>query len=317
MKMEPISRRNFLEKALTLTKAGLLLGGTAGLPRSIFAEEIMDDEHWRSKRELDGLYDALAQDVMDEKPIVFTTYIGLWGNGEPPEENLYWGKREGHFKMFERAKTDPHIAKSFKNHDWDRIHYEEREEDPLRIAVYNQNIEPNEFWRNKGVEKPFEMKHVCLAYDDIRKAGKELTLHLKQDEARIINVEGEQIDLAQDSRLMGYNGHNFYYDGDFPDLHQIKGQPDRVKGVYSIGCKTAYFFDNVFIDKNIFGLLFTTSFMAPEGYNLLSLTDSVAQGNSGREIAENCNEAYKYFQVLGGQRRPGKLFVNHSHGLFD
>ena len=280
-------------------------------------EQISESEQWRTKKELDGLYNVLVNDIKKDKPIIFTTYIGLWGNGESPNNNLYWGKKYGHFRMFERAKNDSHIINNFKNHDWERIFYEESKNDPLRTVVYNMEVEPNNFWEEKGIKNKFNIQHVYLVYDDIREAGTDMTLHLKQDNAKIIDIGDKKIDLGKDSRIIGYNGHNFYYDGDFPELHQIKGIPKEPKAVYSIGCKTASFFNHVWIDKNIYGLLFTTSFMAPEGYNLLSLIDSVAQGKSGKEIVDNSNKAYRYFQVLGGQRKPGKLFVNHSHELFD
>lgn len=280
-------------------------------------EQIAESEQWRNKKELDGLYKSLAKDIKKGKPIIFTTYLGLWVDGESPEKNLYWGKKEGHFRMFERAKKDSHIIKNFKNHNWNRIYYEENKKDPLRTVVYNIKVKPNNFWKKHKIKNNFNIQHVYLVYEDIRKAGIDMTLHLKQDKAKTIKINKKEINLGKESRIVGYNGHNFYYDGDFPELHQIKGIPENIKAVYSIGCNTAHFFKDVLIDKNIYGLLFTTSFMAPEGYNLLGLIDGVAQGKSGKEIAENCNRTYRYFQVLGGQKKPGNLFVNHSYKLFD
>lgn len=287
------------------------------LEKQASLEQIAESEQWRSKKGLGGLYQVLAKDIKEGKSIVFTTYLGLWSDGEPPEKNLYWGKKEGHFSMFERAKKDPHIIKNFKNHNWERVYYKKSENDPLRTVVYNMKVEPNNFWKNLGVKDRFDILQVYLVYDDIRKAGRDMTLHLKQDKAKTIKINEKEINLGKDSRIIGYTGHNFYYDGDFPELHQINGVPKDTKAVYSIGCKTASFFNYVWIDKNIYGLLFTTSLMAPEGYNLLSLINSIAQGHDGKEILTHADESYRYFQVLGGQRKPGKLFVNHSHGLFD
>ena len=306
-----MDRRKFMQSA------GLFLGAALIKPPLIHSlERITAPEQWRKPKELDGLYLKLAQDIKENKPIIFTTYLGLWSEGKSPEDNLYWGKLYGHHEMFNRAKRDFHIRKNFKNHNWEKVHSEESKEDPLRTVVYDLRVKPNNFWKSLGIKNDFKIKQIYLVYEDIRKAGMDLTLHLKQDQAKIIETSSGKIDLGNESRIMGYNGHNYYYDGDFPGPHNVEKTSEKTKAIYCLSCKSRDFFGDVWTGENIYGLLFTTSFMAPEGYNLLSLIDSIAQGQSGKKIINQSNEIYKYFQQLGGQKTPGNLFVNHSKGLF-
>lgn len=273
------------------------------------------DAVWRQKKELAPFYTHLATYFTKGKPLIIATYAGLWFGGDP-EHNLHWGSYYGPFRMFERSREDKQIAGNYAFSSWKREKLQKKETDPVRTAVYSMRVQPNKFWQDIGVHAPFTVYQVFQVYSDLRQAAIDMALNLKASKGENILLEDKVIDLGRDAQVIGYNGHNFYYDGPFSGLKHIQSVPEREKGVFVIGCNTKRFFRDDCVGRNIYGLAFTTSFMAPEGYNLLALADGIAQGMDGRQLAQYMDNKYRYFQVLGGQAAPGPLFVNHGHKLF-
>tara|TARA_Y100000034_G_C6884161_1_gene405705 strand:- start:751 stop:1761 length:1011 start_codon:yes stop_codon:yes gene_type:complete len=287
---------------------------------------------WEKPRSFDGLYEEIAKDLRNGEPLIISTYAGLWGSGNEPERNLHWGSFYGPFSMFDRSKKDKHIDKNYENHEWSKIFFEENDYDPVRIAAFEMDMEPNGFWRNMGVDEKFKVYHVMQSYEDLELAGSDLNRNFRNNEGIVINLDDGAIKTG-DARIVGYNGHNYYFDRwssiefdsegnieytlnfdtEYPTHSDVPKDP---KGVFSIGCMTKDFFRDDLIDEKVYGVAFTTSLMAPEGYNLLALADGILQGLNGEELAKKMNESYRYFQVLGGQRKPGPLFVNHAKGLY-
>lgn len=279
--------------------------------------EVGSDDGWRAIRSLDGLYERIAEDLVAGKPLVVATYCGQWDATKAPEDDIHWGTRFGPWRMFSRALYDEDVQKQFTHWSWEEVHWEEKSRDPVRTAVFRLEVEPNDHWNALGVGRTFEVYHVMLLFQDRHAAAVEAAGVLRDEETRtVLLTDGGSLEMAN-AQIVGYNGHNFYYDGPFEGLHQLHATPVRAKGGFVIGCKTAEHFHESMVDTNIHGTLFTTSFMAPEGYNLLALIDGIVQAKDGRTICEACNDAYRHFQVLGGQTRPGPLFVNQAYRLFD
>lgn len=312
-----VSRRDFL-KSLGVGFATLTLSDQF-LNSKTLEEEVADsNNNWETTKELTGLYGAIAQDLKQGKPLIISNYLGLWIDGKPPERNLYWGAFYGHKKMFDRAKTDTHITKNFQFHNWEKVYSNSNDNDPLETVVYKMEVNPNAHWREKGILKPFTIFQVYQVYKNIYNAGTDMFKNLRHDEARKITLkDGSILDLGKDSRITGYIGHNLLMDGVInEDVERLEKITLNIKGMFAIGCVTASYFKH--LTKNgEYVLLYTTSFMAPEGYNSLAFVDGIAQGMSGKDLAIHCNNAYRYFQVLGGQKKPGPLFVNHAHILYN
>ena len=296
----------------------------AGSEETPVSNPIDNPAQWYRTKELDEFYRQIARSIKQGNPIVMVTYCGMWIDCKSPEENLHLGARFGPQRMLEiaskKGQKDPKVARDigfqFEHDSWEEIHTSIRPSDPIRIAVYKLSVEPNEKWKALGVTEVFEIYNVLLAYSDLKKAGVDSTLNLKQDKGLVIPLQNGKIDLGEDAAIIGYNSHNFYYDGDFDGIRRIRCHPDSVKGVFVVGCNTKQYFRDDLIGRNIYGLLFTTSFMAPEGYVLLALSDAIAQAKSGREIVRQCNSSYRFFQEKYAEKKPGPLFVNHAYGLF-
>ena len=306
---------------LAVLSVSISIAGSAETP---VPNSIDNLDQWYKTKKLDEFYRQIAKSIKQGNPIVMVTYCGMWIDRRPPEANLHWGARFGPQRMLEIASKkglkDPNVAgdigSQFRHDNWEEVHISVRPSDPIRVAVYKLSVEPNENWRDFGVTEVFEIYNVLLAYSDLKKAGVDSTLNLKKDKGLVIPLQNGKIDLGEDAAIIGYNGHNFYYDGDFDGIRRIRGHSDGVKGVFVVGCNTKQYFRDDLTGRNIYGLLFTTSFMAPEGYVLLALSDAIAQAKSGREIVRQCNSSYRFFQEKYAEKKPGPLFVNHSYGLF-
>ena len=276
---------------------------------------------WQYGKSLDGFYDQMANKIKTDKHLIISIYAGLWTDGRPPESNFHWGSKYGIFSMFNRSQNDPLIRQVYTNYRWRRIHLVENPNDPIRVAVFENEIEPNTFWKSKGILAPFKVYAVFLAYEDLIQAGEDLADNVGDAQAITVSLNnGFNLDLSE-SIMAGYNGHNYYYDiafrlrswGKIPKLKKI---PKEEKGVFIICCHSKTEYRSDFIDENVYALGFTTSRMAPEGYNLLAMFDGITQGLDGKVLKKKMDESYRYFQVHGGNSPPGPLFVNHETGLF-
>jgi hypothetical protein len=303
------SRRKFINP-FTALLPGLLLSVNICISNSLLATTN------KECKKFDGLYYEIAKDLIQGKPLIITNYLGLWIDNKPPAKNLYWGNLYGHKSMFDRSNSDQHIKTNFTNYEWEEIYSENNKNDPLEILIYRIEIDPNENWKKHGVEKPFIIYQVYIVFKDIYKAGFEMFLNLKQDKGRKIEISGNILDLGSDSRIVGYIGHNFLMDNVINNkVDMLKKTTTKIKGSFAIGCSTSSYFKHL-TEEGLYNLLYTTGFMAPEGYVSLAFVDAIALGMSGKSLAKHCDKAYKYFQILGGQKKPGPLFVNHEYKMF-
>ncbi len=258
------------------------------------------------------LYRRIAEDVQDGKPLVIVTYAGLWPDGRQPENNIHWGTYHGPWRMFQQISKDARIHSYYRT-KWEELSLEKNVQDPVRLAVFAAKCGGGK-WEKMGVKDQFDMYMVLHAYKDLRAGAVRMAEHLKHSTAQSVSARGKKLRL-EDVQIVGYNGHNFYYDGPFDGIKEVKGSPKRQKGVFVIGCDTKPFFRDDLVGANVTGVAFTTSLMAPEGYNLLEMADGLANADSGHKIARAMNGSYRHWQMSTGHKRPGDLFVNDDYGL--
>ena len=276
---------------------------------------------WDHQKSIAGFYDQMAEKIIAREPLIFAVYAGLWNDGKPPESNYHWGSKYGIYSMFDRAGNDPHIRQNYTHHQWTKIKFQKQANDPVRLAVFENEIQPNDFWKAKGVYSPFKIYVAFMAYTDLQDAGSDLVQNLEKSQAPIFTLDnGIKLDLGG-AVAAGYNGHNYYYDisrrmRSLGMVPKVKKMPAETKGVFVICCHSKNEYRQDFVDENLYALAFTTSRMAPEGYNLLALFDGIAQGLDGGQLKDKMDKGYRLFQVMGGQSTPGPLFVNHEVGLF-
>ncbi len=294
----------------TIIAIGILLIGAVVIPADGFSLE------------LDALYRGMAEDLKKGQPIIATSYIGLWyDHNDNPERNLYWGNMGGHYFLFKNSGSLETLPNRYRNgalqqvagnirtavidnlahYKWSRAFYRESKSDPKRVAVFKIVIEPGKFRTNHGARDAITIYNVMLAYSDMEECMKDMVLHLKQDRAREIRLQGTTLNLGAESRIMGYIGHNIYYGGacGIDSLESIPYTSKMKKGLFILGCQSARWCKNKFESPLVANLLLTRTNMAPEGYIMLALLDGVARGTRERDLVSICNRVYGTAQGAG------------------
>ncbi len=277
-----------------------------------------DLQYEKDKTEL--FYQMLEKEIIQGKPVVVSCYVGLWGDSNMPEHDLHWGKKHGVWRMLERAPRDTLVSRLLTYHDWKLLYSAAAETDPVRTNVYHMTIHPNTFWRSHGVSQPFDVVLSLQAYRDRSAAFNAAEAGIKSDTGGVLQLPNYGlIDLGAEADIVGYMGHNIGFDGLLRD--PLPGASTTTRGVFAIGCSTSgilssgQYSPSIDMSKNLetphtISLAFTKSFMAPEGYTLLPLIDGISAGVSLGELRNECNHAYKEFQVIEGkQKKPGDVFI--------
>jgi hypothetical protein len=220
-----------------------------------------------------------------------------------------------------RAAKDKHVRKLYRHWRWQLVHEQVGQKDPLRTLVFHQRIKPSSGWRAAGVVEPFDAYLVMQAFSSREDAAVAVARNLRQSVDRTVTLaDGTVLDVGA-AQAAGYVGHNLFYDYDdfeWDGFGGVSGDVASPKGVFAVGCKTGRVpgFHEL-VTENVFVLLFSRTLMAAEGYSTLALADALVGRLSSAQMVALGNRTYAYFQKLGRpDRRVGKPFVSHGHGLY-
>lgn len=239
--------------------------------------------------------------------VVVAAYVGLWSQNQgDPGQNLYWGRLYGHSALFARSREIRSRLPFLQVTDYTRTCRRVRTEDPISVEVWEARV--------PGV--PGRLTVVNLAYSDMPRAVREMALHLKHGSGPP-DLAADPIvgPLLSRAYVIGYWGHNIYFGGiDSDDLEEApRSVATLPRGVFFVGCQSARWFPQKFVDEVIEPLLFTTTNMAPEAYVALALYDGLARGLGQEETRRQAARAYAVFQKL--HKPPLSLFLNDRRAL--
>lgn len=346
LEQRTISRRDLLVGAIntarSITGIGVLTAALASAPGIAIAkpnglphleEGDYPEVSARSReRGITPLYELIAEDLKEGKDLVVATHLGLWTYAHEqryarrsPEEvrrqiihgnHSLWASRVGHHQMFDRGRRDPHIRKRFRYHNWEQVLWNEHTPTPIHpklfTVVYEQTIKPSRFWKQLGVTEPFKVRHVYQVFYHSEHAVIAATKALKGEGVKIDLGDGDVIDTGE-ARLAGFAGHNPFFDYDpmWDGIERHRDLPFDMKGTYAIGCQTARVGAfPLWLDNEVYGLLFTRHNMWAAGFTVMSMIDNVLCGSSAERLVNDTNNDYQYFQRIGDQeRRVGRPFV--------
>ena len=201
------------------------------------------------------------------------------------------------------------ISQHLRNFSWKSVYYEINDRNPIHIAVFKMNVEPNKFWRNNGVTNQFTIYNVMLAYSNMEKCMSEMAHHLKKDKALCLKWKNTTIDLGRESQIIGYIGHNIYYGGfcEIDNLELLLYESNMSKGLFFLGCQSAKWCRDKLVSPSVANYLFCNTNMAPEGYIMLAFLDGISRGLADNALVDICNRVYGIAQ---GQGEKIRLFVN-------
>jgi hypothetical protein len=221
--------------------------------------------------DLDDLYARIAADLRAGKPLAVRADVALCdnhqiscgghglGDGDDRLRNLYWASSGGLRGWFERPGSG-----------WRRL--------PLRtqldarvveVVDYSRTIEPNAFWRARGVTRPFEMVVHAVGW-----RGREIRSALESFAATA---------AAGEVHVAAYVGHNGWMD--------VDGFAWPAAGAHPAGAIAIACFSRSYI-KVALPLLTTKDMLFAGSHALDGALQAVARGDSAGEIPEAAAHAY-------------------------
>ena len=215
-----------------------------------------------TQKKLDVLYNEIAKDLKNGKPLVISDTVVLWeegrsvwwGDGENPERNLYWGAKYGLYTMLKQS------------HEWKEVYRQgPNDNGEITSVVFERDCPTNNFWRSKGVLKPFKTYLVIKAFkaSDINKAYELTAKNIftgNPDQIKLPN--GQIIEAGGKSHLIIHSGH-MISEGNLPlEQHKSQLSPTKTKGVAFLTCLSKSVFSQAFErrrkspDQQTYGRLF-------------------------------------------------------------
>jgi len=202
------------------------------------------------------------------------------GNGDDPNNNLYWGALYG--------------TKSFinKSRDWTLLETKKKVNERILERIIFRHTSANVYL-------------VADAYRGARiKSAVEQFLNAAVgNNAKIVEYDNVKIPIGGNATMVVYIGHNGLMDF---EVDFIEKKRERcANDVIVLACKSKPYFAPFLSKIGSRSVLLTTGFMAPEAYTLEAALAGWIAGENGGQIKERAAQAYHKYQKCGlkGARR--------------
>ena len=276
--------------------ASCVIGSGGGRPAAAQKAEV-------AGRWLSSLYDDLAPELADGRPLVVQVHVplcdndvlrcgrGRLGDGEDPEGNLYWATSGGFRGWFGRKGSPWRLVR----------HIPAPEEDVIEVRVWRRTVSPGAALRARGVKKAIPVYVVAYAWrgESIERAMKAYATDLFGTTARRIALPGGTVLAAGGAaRLVAFVGHNGWMDvSDFswPRAPRKAGR----KATIAVACITEDYLVPAVPDERRVPLLFTRSLLFAGAHAFEGAVSAFAAGDSLAGIRESAVRAY-----AAGQGKP-------------
>lgn len=281
----------------------LIAAGCLASSRPAAAQPADRAEAW-----LADLYEDVAADLIDGKPLVVQVHVPLCdndvlrcgndrlGNGDDPDRNLYWATSGGFRGWFGRRGSG-----------WTEVHRGRGPEaDVLEVRVWRRQVAPGGALRARGVRRSFPVYVVATAWrgEAIQSAMAAFAADLYgTGEARRValsggGARGTVIEAGAAAQVVAFVGHNGWMDVSAVSW-PVSPPGARRKGAIAIACLTEdYLADEVPAERRV-PLLFTRSLLFAGAHSLEGAVRAFAEGRGLLAIRDGAAEAY-----AAGQDKP-------------
>lgn len=192
------------------------------------------------------------------------------GNGQDPDNNLYWGCGYGIRTYFKKSQ------------EWKEIKRYKTNGNILERIVFKHKKEP--------------IYLVADAYDG--KYIKQCTIDFLNSCAGVtkdtLNINNEIIGINGNSKLLSYIGHNGLMDFSLTNTFQNKDNIRREAII--LACASKQYFAPYLRSANTNPLVWTTNLMCPEAYTLHDAINPYIQGLDDLKIWQSAATAYAKYQ---------------------
>lgn len=195
------------------------------------------------------------------------------GNGQDPDNNLYWGCAYG-VRTYFKGKSD-----------WKEIKRYKVDDILLERIVFQHKTKPYYL-----VADAYDGKYIKQCTVDFLNA----CAGLKKD---TIIVNGKSIRIEGNAKLLSYIGHNGLMDFSLDNVYQSKDNQKR--DAIILACASKPYFAPYLKSAKTYPLVWTTNLMSPEAYTLYDAVKAYINGNSNETVRENAALAYSKYQKCG------------------
>jgi hypothetical protein len=195
------------------------------------------------------------------------------GNGQDPDNNLYWGNAYGVKTFFKRSA------------EWKLIKAQKLDNVRLERLIF------------RHVKQKYYL--VADAYDGqyIKKC---IVNFLNSSNGRLadtLKVESNTIGIDGNAKLRAYIGHNGLMDFQLADTYASVDSKKR--DCIVLACKSRQYFGYYLRSANINPLVWTTGLMCPEAYTLHDAINGYIKGETNENVRTRAALAYDKYQKSG------------------
>ena len=211
------------------------------------------------------------------------------GNGDDPQNNLYWGARYGVKTFFQRS-NDWELLSSVKqpaNEILERCIFKHRTRNVFLIA---------------DAYKGSEIKNTVIDFLEAASGNnpESIAVHLSSQNV-FLPISGA-------SDLVVYIGHNGLMDFQLDTSLRKNDRNTKKRDAIILACVSKSYFSDPLRKSGANPLLWTTGLMAPEAYTLKSTIDGWILNETGEQIRLRAAQAYSQYQK-SSLRSARNLFV--------
>lgn len=196
------------------------------------------------------------------------------GNGQDPNNNLYWGAMYGIKSYFHYKAEDWKLVASPKSTNTkvlERVLFKHKTQDVYLLA------------------EAYDGKHIKACTEDF------LTASAGQQPSTLVH-EGNALSFGGKADLMAYIGHDGLMEF---SVYTKLVNPKQGKDVIILACYSKEYFAEHVKRVGASPLLWTTHLMAPEAYTLEAAIDGWIRNESDLQIEERAAQAYNKYQKCG------------------
>jgi hypothetical protein len=250
-------------------------------------------------KNLGQLYDRIAADLAAGRPLVTTVFVALCDNdtqgivkvknrricrGDDPDQNLYWATAGG-------------LAATLRAAGWRRLSIEYFATGDLAVrAIWRKHLAPGGALRARGVAAGVETYIVGLGYrgSEIRKAMTDYLQAVNRDEERTESVAGVRLRAGGQSQLVGYIGHDYFYDvADARPLLALRdGDGVLHKGTFALACTGHRLIRPAIRRGNAHILILNRTLGFPGAWTAEAIVTAIVEGRDARAIHRQAAAAF-------------------------
>ncbi|MDA3883646.1 MAG: hypothetical protein PF481_10230 [Bacteroidales bacterium] len=192
------------------------------------------------------------------------------GNGQDPNNNLYWGCAFGIKTYFKNSK------------EWTLIKTEKLDTPRLERLVFKHHTQ--------------NFYLIADAYDGkyIEKCTKDFFQSSSGQLKDTLMIDGRTIGIAGNSKLVSYIGHNGLMDFQLTDT--FNNTDNKKRDVIILACYSKSYFSFHLRKANVNPLVWTTGLMAPEAYTIHDAIAGYTNNETNESIRTRAALAYSKYQ---------------------